>query len=197
MNNSPYVNINHANPFYFSSCEGCETPCCDGSRFLFAPMILDDFEEVYKNFPIVFAYIDGQWRILMIIATKENGCAYYIDKKCSIYEQRPPPCKLYPINPYFDDLLVDTSCQAVSSENGSFLASSDQISPHFYHSRIENFNEKRVKTHEYLLTLIGNLSLLGTLKGIAVYRYEGDQEDRFLGMHHASLQKLNGVVFEQ
>lgn len=183
---STYRPLDLTKPLCFSSCHGCTSSCCDGSRFLFAPLILEDFDEVYRAFPIVFAKLSGEWRIVMMMG--DNGkCRYYHDNRCTVYDSRPPSCRIYPLSPYFDDILVDTACPAVNPAYGSPLADDGRIHPDFDHRRLQNFDAKRQKTVAYLRQLTAHLRPIGQRNGIDVYRYDGPMDDPYIRMHRTSL----------
>jgi len=186
--NEIYKSLTKIEKMHFSSCEGCETPCCDGKRFYFIPLILEDFIEVYKNFAIVFAQINDEWRMLMLLSKDEKGCCYFVDSKCSIYDERPPGCHLYPLTPFYDDVLVDTSCPAINEKSeGEFFDSQQGINSNFYHHRLENFNEKREKSNSYLQDIVADMQSIGEVNGIEVFKYSGSREDTFISMHKESL----------
>ena len=185
---NPYITITQITHLNFTNCEGCLTPCCDGSRFLFAPMILDDFDEVYQNFPIVFAKISDELRILMVLSKEDGPCRHYENKQCSIYDKRPPSCRLYPLNPFDDDILIDTTCKALSDNDGVFFASNNSINSQFYHKRLENFKSKREDTARYLQTIVHDLTVIGELGGLLLYKYTGALKDKYIDMHRSSLK---------
>lgn len=185
-----YRSISQIQELYFSHCNGCMNSCCDGSRFSFSPLILNDFEEVYEHFPILFGKITEEWRILIAIA--QNGsCRYYQEHQCTIYDKRPPGCRIYPLTPYYEDILVDTACHAVNICNGVFLANINQVNSDFYHERLENFENKRRKTVEYIQELNGEFELLGVINGLEIYAYSGEREDQYITMHRESLRWLS------
>ncbi len=187
-----YVKINDADALSFSSCHGCQQSCCDGGRFVLAPLVLDDFEDVYKNFLIAFAWVDDQLRAVMVISDRKQPCIYYKNNLCTIYDQRPPACVLYPFTPYYDDVLIDTACDAVGAEG--FLLKQmqrkviDQVHPDFYHSRLEYFSDKLDRTYSFLDGVKFHLEPLFEVEGIMLLRYSGSDENRWLKMHEASLE---------
>jgi len=184
-----YKSLSDIQEVHFKSCEGCETPCCDGKRFYFIPLILEDFVEVYKNFAIVFTQINSQWRMLMILSKDSNGCAYFKEGKCSIYSERPPGCYLYPLTPYYEDILIDMACPAINENaEGDFFANQKTINSDFYHKRLENFNDKRLKSEDYLQSLNQEFESLGFVNGIEVFGYAGSRSDSYLQMHRESLR---------
>lgn len=185
-----YTSITQIKDTKFSSCEGCESHCCDGSRFHFTPLILDDFVDVYKNFPIVFGYIGDELRALMKLSSSPQGCQYFLENKCSIYEERPPACRLYPITPFYEDILVDTSCHGVG-EVGEILTKGSSISNNFYHKRLENFEHKRLKTVHFLKELEDHLKPIGSYQGVEMFKANiQDNEKEYLKYHHLSLEHL-------
>jgi len=101
-----FVNIKDIGKTYFSSCDNCVRDCCSAPMVMLAPLILDDFQYVYKNFPIQFAYINNELKALMIINKGEGSCKYYKNNRCTIYNERPPACRMYPVSPYFDEFFI-------------------------------------------------------------------------------------------
>jgi hypothetical protein len=91
------------------------------------------------------------------------------------------------LNPYYDDILIDTSCEALSAESGTFFASKDRVSESFYHERLENFDTKRKNTVEYISQLNGEFESIGEMGGVELYRYCGDRDDEYLAMHQSSI----------
>ncbi|WP_294966517.1 YkgJ family cysteine cluster protein [Sulfurimonas sp.] len=144
-----YININDLEKIHFASCDGCLGSCCSSSKFIMAPLILEDIKEVYNHFQIFFASIDNETRLVMILGGKESTCPYFEEDKCSIYEQRPPACKLYPLSPYYDEILINTSCSAVGSL-GDIVSQNGKCTDKFYYKRFDNFTTKLSKTKEYI-----------------------------------------------
>lgn len=183
---SRYASTKQIDELYFSNCSSCVTSCCDGSRYLFLPLILEDFEEVYQYFPIVFAQIDGEYRALILLVDETGQCRYHQSGICAIYDTRPPGCRLYPITPYYEETLVDLSCPAVTKEGGNFLASQAHIGNSFYHQRMENFESKRQKSTIYIDQL-DSFDLIGSVGGVTLYKYNGEIRDKYITMHMHSL----------
>ena len=189
------TNIEQAQGLNFSSCDNCTKSCCDGGRFILAPLVLDDFESVFKNFLIAFAMIDEKLRVVMVISNREKPCIYYKDNRCSIYEERPPACVIYPFTPYYDDIFIDTDCDAVGyvgfelrQDKNELL---DKVHPDFYHKRFKGFSTKLRKTEDFLDDLEECFEPLFDVEGITLMSYAGKKEDEFLKMHHASLDFAN------
>jgi hypothetical protein len=135
---------------------------------------------------------------MLLSKDDKSGCEYFKEGKCTIYDTRPPGCKLYPFSPFNDDILLDTSCPAVNdTEQGDFLASTEQINNNFYHDRLNDFNDKRKNT-EYILTLCtqseDDVSSLGIFNNIELFKYSGSSEELlrqpWMKMHIDSLKKL-------
>ncbi len=181
-----YISITRAPELRFSGCAGCLNSCCDGSRFLFSPLILEDFAEVYTLFPIVFAKIQQRWRPLIRLAQEGGGCRYHTPQGCAIYDRRPPGCRLYPFSPYYEDLLIDTSCSGVGTHEGVLLVCGNRINTDFYHTRLENFETKRQKSEARWNRGEGDYTPLGTFGGIELFRYVGEEDD-YARMHRESL----------
>ncbi len=191
-----FVNI-HDHDIYFQGCSRCEGFCCQGKNgFMMAPLILDDFEEVFEHFPIVFAFHESHLNVFMLINDGQSACRYLSANGCSIYDHRPPACKLYPISPYYEHILVDTSCPSVNFSHGTKLCRQGKLHQAFQTRRLENFVAKRAATQAFLRTLDcqRDLSLLGEVSGIQLYAYAGTSAHRCMAMHRHSLQYLSLIV---
>lgn len=181
-----YINLNEAEHLHFSNCDTCTKSCCDGRRFVLAPLIMDDVEEVYEKFLIAFAFIDGQLRMLMVISNKFSPCMYYKNNQCTIYDTRPPACKLYPYTPYFEEILIDTQCEAVG-EVGIPMVVNGTLLDSFKHKRLENFRDKLDDTQFYLYNLGHQFRPLIEIEGVMLLEYTGEVDDAFIQMHKTSL----------
>jgi Fe-S-cluster containining protein len=185
-----FVSIKEIDTICFDSCSGCLENCCSGRNFKFIPLILDDFIEVYEYFKIYFAKVEDSFTPVMQLAEENSGCKYFKDSICTIYEKRPPGCRLYPISPYYDDILIDLSCKAVG-DSGEFLASKDRISSNFYHKRLENFNKKREKTINFVDSIKDDLVLEKVISNIELYIYNKKLDNIYIQLHQSSLSSLN------
>ncbi len=172
------VNLN------FSNCQNCPDTCC---KNMLIPLILEDFKFVYKIFPIVFAYINSELRVFILLSDDGEGCRYLGQKGCEIYEKRPPSCKIYPISPFFEEFYVDTNCEAVG-ENGEFLCSNKGFNQKFNHPRLKNFKDKYSQTEKFLISIENSIEKIGYIKEIEIYKYSGEVESNYIKMHKFSLK---------
>jgi hypothetical protein len=194
-----FVNIKKHNLF-FSGCSTCEGMCCNGAKgFAASPLILEDFEEVYKHFPILFSINDGELVVYVLLNDGKGHCRYYVDKQCSIYEHRTPACKLYPVSPYFEHILVDTACPSISQDGGKVICKDGKLSDDFYTKRLENFFAKREATREFLESIKHDehFSYVGEILGLPLFAYVGSSENPYIQMHQASLQHLEHYALER
>lgn len=180
-----YANIKDFEKIHFSSCDGCEDSCCTSSKFIMAPLILEDIELVYNYFPIYFASIDNEMRLVIIMSGKEDHCPYLEDNKCAIYDNRPPTCRLYPLSPYFDEIVVDTSCKAVGT-NGIPISNGGEVTKEFYNKRFDNFLSKLQDTKLYISQREKDLKCVDEILGIKLYNYVGDLSDPYKEMIESS-----------
>ena len=157
-----FVDLKHLDLLKFKGCEEC-VDCCKKPM---APLILDDFEKVYKYFPILIAELDTLKPVMLL--SNKISCPYLKDNKCSIYINRPPACKIYPYSPWYDTILLDLSCRGVGIE-GKYLPmkKEDFLYSEFYEERFDNIINKIKKTEEWLNTL--KLTLFNTYHGINIY----------------------------
>jgi Fe-S-cluster containining protein len=170
---------------YFSNCENC-TACCDGTRFSLAPLILDDFELVYQYFPILFGYIDGNLKALIVMQDNQK-CKYLENGKCSIYDSRPPACQMYPFSPLYEDIFIDSECKAINEECCTTITQNGFFSSEFYHKRVDNFVQKLDNTAEFLDNIKDDLIYHQTVSGIELYKYDGLISNNYIDFHKISL----------
>jgi Fe-S-cluster containining protein len=151
-----------------------------------APLVLDDFKKVFQFFPIVIAALDELKPVMLL----SNGisCPYLKDNRCSIYEKRPPACKIYPFSPWYEKILLDLSCKGVGTKGDLLpLKKEEFIKSPFYEERFENIKEKLNKTKKWLSKK--DLIKIGSIKNIEIYKTDSinDEYDR---MHQNSLEFL-------
>ncbi|WP_263834054.1 YkgJ family cysteine cluster protein [Sulfurospirillum oryzae] len=185
-----FVNIKSHN-FHFHGCSTCEGHCCNGAKgFAASPLILEDFEEVYKNFPILFSVTEQKLMAYVLLNDGKNYCRYYVNQQCSIYLQRPPACKLYPVSPYFEQLFIDTACPSVNQDSGYSLCHDGQLNSAFATKRLENFVEKLEETHAFFesINALEDFEHVGNLSGIPLFRYIKPSDNKYIKMHLESLK---------
>jgi len=192
MTKKVFVNIKDVGKTYFSSCDNCENNCCSAPMVVFAPLVLDDFQYVYKNFPIQFAYINKELKALMLINKGEGSCKYYKDNKCQIYEERPPACKMFPISPFLNDFYISSKCQALSSDEskGKLICDEKSVNDDFLHPRVNNFVEKLENTTKFLDTIKDDLVKSIKVSGTQLYNYDGQSDNLYIDMYKNSLVHL-------
>jgi Fe-S-cluster containining protein len=196
-----YKLIKEVGALKFGNCDGCQKNCCTpNGGFSLAPLILDDFSEVYEKFPILFAYVGQVFKVVIILNNGKDNCIYFNNdtKLCSIYDSRPPACIMYPISPLFDDICVDVSCKAVGQE-GDFLCDKDGFSKTFYHKRVDDFYLKLRRTQKFLNQLRFNVEKVTTVVGIDLFKYDnkGEYDEEFqeyINMHHKSLNNVKNYI---
>lgn len=181
--------------FTFSSCEGCPSACCDGREgTVFSQIILDDFEVVYKNFPILFTFGElGYLKAVILFSDGESFCPYVQNHQCSIYEDRPSICRVYPLSPNVDNLIyIDDSCPAVNSEVGEDIVVDGIVTKNFLYDTLINYQDKYIQTHFELekINVQGDFEEVKSINNIKFYKYVGEENNRYIDYHRSSLQKL-------
>ena len=179
-----------SNDFKFKGCDKCEGICCNGARgFALSPLILEDFEDVYKNFAIVFSISNRKLKPYVVLNNGTSYCKYYINNKCSIYEKRPPACKLYPLSPYFDNILVDIECPSINTENGEQLSLGGKVLSSFHTKRLSNFNQKLQESILFYDSIynINDFKFIGNILGMPLLKYTKESENKYIKMHLDSL----------
>ena len=181
--------------FTFSSCNGCPSRCCDGKEgTIFSQLILDDFEVVSKNFPILFTFGEmGYLKANIFFSDGENFCPYIVNHQCSIYDQRPSICRAYPLSPNLDNkVYIDDSCPAVNSELGQPIVKDGIVTNNFSYPTLENYQDKFINTHLHLekFNKKENFEIVKTVKSMKFYKYIGDEQDSYIDLHLKSLKNI-------
>ena len=189
------------NTYSFSSCDTCEAMCCDGRKgSLFAQIILDDFQEVYKNFPIVFIYGElGFIKPVIILSNGKDFCPHNKNLKCTIYENRPSICKTYPLSPHLDNqIYIDDSCPAIRDKEGSIIIKNSKLLDSSKSYIFDNYQDKYINTHFEFekISRKENFEEIITLEGVTFYKYKNSSENKYLQMHQKSLIHLDNKYFK-
>jgi Fe-S-cluster containining protein len=179
-----FVNIEKLTDLRFNNCKNCNK-CCE-DKFFLAPLILDDFEEVYEYFEIYFIKIENFIKVVMILTDGEI-CKYLKDGKCTIYDNRPPACRIYPYSPYFDEIRLDISCDSVGLEGDKLILKKSEFkNSKFFHKRFLNIEDKVLKTDKFLEQYKDKLKYKKELKGIKLYTIDDNNE--YIQMHQNSIK---------
>jgi len=130
-----YVDINQIKFLKFNNCLDCVESC---KTKLKAPLVLDDFKKVYKDFSILIANLNTFRRVMLF----SNGTSYpYLkDNLYSIYKNRPPACKIYPFSTRYNK-IIDISCKGVGIKGETLPLNNKEFKKSkFYEERFENIN---------------------------------------------------------
>ena len=185
--------------FSFSSCEGCPAKCCDGREgTIFSQLILSDFEMVSKNFPILFTFGEmGYLKAVVLFSDGTSFCPYIKDHKCTIYDERPSICRVYPLSPNIDDnVYIDDSCPAVTQNEINNMVSDGKVSESYKYNTLENYQEKYINTHLELEKINNRdeFEIVKTINGICFYKYMGNKKNKYINYHKKSLK--NNFIIE-
>lgn len=171
---------------YFGGCNGC-VDCC--TNYPFAPIFLDEFENASKHFPIVFAEIGDVKFALVLLFDDSNKCRYLKDNRCVNYNFRASACKIYPIMPIDNEIYIDVSCKALNYKDGTKLIENDKITEHFWHERLDNFEQKKANTQSFLNAIWSELEYYKSFKGVDVFAYNKKSENSYIVQHQNSILK--------
>lgn len=189
--------------YSFSTCDICEKDCCSGLRgTIFSQLILADFSEVYRNFPILFIFGDlGYLKPVVLLTNGESFCNYLKDGKCSIYEKRPSVCRVYPLSPNLDDLIyIDTSCPAISENSDEYdiIVEDSVLTNTLDFDRLNDYSTKYVDTFRELdkFNKKEDFTLAITIRNMQFFKYNKDTKDKYMMMHQESLVHLKDSYFK-
>ncbi len=188
--------------FTFSSCDGCPARCCDGREgSVFSQLLLEDFEIVSQNFPILFTFGDmGYLKANVLLSNGKDFCPYIVNHQCTIYENRPNVCRNYPLSGNLDNqIYIDDSCPAIHSEFGKDIVIDGIVQKKFDNDSLHNYQEKFLETHHYLeqFNHKEDFDKVITINNIEFYKYIKPSSDSYMNLHIKSLDKLNKVIKEK
>lgn len=185
--------------FTFSSCEGCPARCCDGREgSIYSELLLEEFENVSKNFPILFTFGDlGFLKANILLSNGKNFCPYITDHKCTIYESRPNVCRNYPLSPTIENkIFIDDSCPAVNQAFGKVIVQNTQVKKEFDNPSLYDYQERFLETYHYLekYNQKGYFEEIITINQVIFYRIKEDFNDPYLKHHIKSLDHVDKVL---
>ncbi|GAX87984.1 conserved hypothetical protein [Lebetimonas natsushimae] len=182
-----YVNIKHLKNLKFNNCQNC-TKCCENK--MFAPLILEDIKKVYKFFPIFIIFIPNPKLVIPLSLNK--NCPYLKDNKCSLYEHRPPACKIYPFSPWYGEVILDLSCDGIGIKGENLPLSIKEFkNSKFYDKRIVNIEEKLEKTNNWIKNQ--KLTYLTKINNIKIYKikYQNEFYNNLIQSSYKNLKIFN------
>ncbi|QKF81145.1 YkgJ family cysteine cluster protein [Halarcobacter ebronensis] len=187
--------------FYFGDCKNCEAKCCSGKDgIVFSQILLEDFEKVYKNFPIVFIFGNlGYIKPVILLTNGKDYCPYLKDFKCTIYENRPPVCRNYPLSGNLDNkIYIDINCPEVNtnySKEKKLIVRNEKLTPVFYNDLYFTYQDRYIQTHEEFEKLNkNNFQEMITINNIKFFKYIGAINNNFLEYHKLSLKNFDNFL---
>ena len=181
--------------FTFSSCDGCPSKCCDGKEgTIYSQLILEDFEVVSKNFPILFTFGNmGYLKANILFSDGKSFCPYIKNHQCTIYNERPSICRVYPLSPNIDNsIYIDDSCPAVNSESGVSIVVDGKVTKNFDYPTLQDYQDKFIDTHLHFERFNNkkDFEKVLTINNIEFYKYIGIKKDLFMDLHISSINHL-------
>ena len=178
--------------FSFSSCEGCPSKCCDGREgTVFSQLILADFELVSKNFPILFTFGDiGYLKAVVLFSDGKSFCPYVKNHQCTIYNERPSICRVYPLSPSIDNnIYIDDSCPAVKINTKGNMVDNGELSASYKYDTLQNYQDKYINTHLELekINKKEDFEAILSINNITFYKYVGSERNKYINYHISSL----------
>lgn len=183
------------NDFTFNSCETCDAKCCKSSSgTIFSQLILEDFEIVFENFPILFTIGDlGFLKPVVLLTNGKDNCRYLQNNQCTIYEKRPSVCRIYPLSPHLtNEVFIDLLCPTVN-QGGEFIIKNGVVEDKFHHPFLDNYQNKYIKMHQHFekFNKKENLLEIININEICFFAFKEDFDDFYLKMHLTSLKKFD------
>ena len=183
--------------FTFGNCENCDAMCCNGNYgTVYSQIILEEFERVYKNFPILFIFGElGFIKPVVLLTNGKDFCPHLQNNKCTIYEKRPTVCMTYPLSPNLDnEIYIDLQCPEVNKTR-NLIVSKNKITPNFSNEIFNNYQDKYINTHlEFENLKKENFEKLFEIKNTSFYKFNLDSNSKYRSLHKKSLINLNNVT---
>lgn len=182
--------------YTFGSCQTCEANCCDGRKgSVMAPINLEDFELVSQYFPIAFILGElGFIQPVVLLNGSKTFCRYIKNHQCSIYENRPSICRIYPLSPTLDNrLFIDTNCPAINTP-GEEIIKEGRVQESFMDEKLMNHQTKCVATYVEFKNLSDkkNYKELIRFNDSILYRLKENQSNNYyLNLHLNSLNHFD------
>lgn len=188
--------------YSFSSCETCPAKCCNGKEgTTFSQIILEDFNMIHKKFPILFIFGElGYIKPVVLLTNGKEHCKYLKDFRCSVYEQRPSVCRVYPLSANIDNnIYIDELCPAVNDKDNKSktIIKENFISSSFDYNILHDYQDKYIDTHYELeqFNKKENFSLAITINGMSFFKCDINFENQYMQMHQKSLIHLQDEYF--
>ena len=187
------------NNYTFGDCSNCEAKCCNGKHgTIFSQIILNEFEKVYKNFPILFIFGElGFIKPVVLLTNGNNFCPYLKNFKCTIYQNRPTVCRTYPLSPNLDNhIYIDTLCPEINKSD-SLIIKNNKIHENFDNSIFYEYQDKYIETHfEFENFEKKDFEKTITINTVQFFKYIGSSDSKYLKMHLNSLKNLSIFIKE-
>jgi len=181
--------------FTFGSCSNCNADCCNGKKgTTYSQILKEEFENVYKNFPILFIFGDlGFVKPVVLLTNGKDFCPYQKDFKCTIYEKRPTVCRTYPLSPNLDNqIYVDTNCPEINKSKNTLIKNNQILDKSYKNEVFDNYQDKYVQTHFEFDKLDKNdFKLFLEINSISFYSYKGVETNKYLDFHLKSLKNTD------
>lgn len=179
--------------FTFGNCKNCNAMCCNGIHgTVYSQIILEEFEKVYKNFPILFIFGElGFVKPVVLLTNGKDFCPYLKEYKCTIYDKRPTVCRTYPLSPNLDnEIYIDLQCPEVNKDS-NFIITKNKITPNFSNNIFNNYQDKYINTHfEFENLKKENFEKLFEIKNISFYKINLNLDSKYVIFHKKSLINL-------
>lgn len=176
--------------FTFGNCQNCTALCCKGiSGTLYSQIILEEFEKVYKYFPILFTFGElGYTKPVVLLTDGVNSCRYLKNNACTIYENRPTVCRTYPLSPNLDnEIYIDINCPEVNKHQ-KYIVKNNTIEKDFDNSVFYDYQDKYLQTHyEFENLKKEDFKKIISIKNIDFFEYCGEESSSYLSYHKQSI----------
>jgi len=133
----------------------------------------------------------GYLKAVILFSDGESFCPYVKNDQCSIYDNRPSICRVYPLSPNIDDkIYLDDNCPAIDAENGNEIIRDGIVSKDYMYDTLENYQDKYIQTHLELekINKSKDFESVLTVNQITFFKYIGKTKNKYITYHKLSLK---------
>lgn len=134
----------------------------------------------------------GYLKPVVLFNNGKTHCIFNKEYQCTIYEERPSICQVYPLSANLDNVIYyDSNCPALQ-DFGQPLITDNQISTSFYNEILDDYQTKYIFTHRELepFNNKNDFELVTTIHQEKFYKYVGHNTNSYIQMHFQSLINL-------
>ncbi len=132
----------------------------------------------------------------ILFSDGKSFCPYISNHQCTIYNNRPSICRVYPLSPNLDNkIYIDDTCPAINTEFGTKIVENGTVTKQFAYKTLVDYQNKFLDTHIYLEKFndINDFEEVITIKNMSFFKYIKQSDDKYMSLHLNSLQNMEKI----